>query len=68
MTIYKPLKSEVTDKGYCITATMKQEKFSNVWDYEIHVAKDGLGVEVIPTARTTWKRKYNAVFAEYSKH
>ena len=66
MTIYRPLKIAVTDKGYCVTAARKQEKFSNVWTYEIHVAKDGIGIEEIRTARTTWQRKYKAIFAEYS--
>lgn len=66
MTIYKPLECIVTEKGYCVTATMKQEKYSNVWDYEIHVAKNSIGLFCIKCARTTWRKKYAETVREYS--
>lgn len=66
MTIYKPLKCETTSRGYCITATQKQEKYSNIWTYEICVARDGYGLFVIPCARTTWKKRFIETINQYS--
>lgn len=66
MTIYKPLKIETTPRGYCITATQKQEKLEKVWSYEIHVARDGYGIFTIPCARTTWKRRFLETVKQYS--
>jgi len=63
MTFYKTLAQKTVD-GVIVTAYAKQEKFSNVWNYEI-VVSDGSGFvnacDVYQTARTTWKRKFNSL-------
>lgn len=68
MTIYKPLECTITERGYCITATMKQEKFSTAWSYEIHVSKAdySIATDVIKCAKTTWKKKYREAITAWS--
>lgn len=58
MTIYTKLE-EKKSGNQTVTAWKKQEKYSNCFEYEIAVSVDDLVLHVIPTARTTWKKKFN---------
>ena len=57
MTICKTL-ATATKNGYTITAYKVYEKFTKVPHYEIITSKDGIGLWVDRTARTTWKKKF----------
>ncbi len=57
MTVCKTLAS-ATKNGYTITAYEVYEKFAKVPRYEIVTSKDGLGLWVDRTARTTWKKLF----------
>lgn len=62
MTISKTL-ARVTRDGKTYTAYESYEKFERLPHYEIVVAREGspLAEDVIQTARTTWKRKFNEI-------
>lgn len=47
-----------------VSAWKNQDKFSNVWNYEICISEDGFCYETIKTAKTTWKRKFNSIVKE----
>lgn len=57
MTIYTELATKQSG-GKVITARKKQEKFSSVCEYELIISVDGMATEIIPTAKTTWKKKF----------
>ena len=63
MTFYKLL-AEKEKNGKLISAYEKTEKFSAYSSYEIDISKDGLVYETIPTAKTTWKRKFKELTQE----
>ena len=64
MTIVKQLARE--DKnGVAVTATENWDKFTTVPYYEISVSKDSMAYIEIKTARTTWRRKFREVVAQY---
>jgi hypothetical protein len=58
MTFCKVLATAERD-GETVTAYENVDKFSSVKRYEIVVARESIAVQVIPTARTTWKKKFN---------
>ena len=51
--------AEKTKDGKQITAYKKYDKFSKSPRYEIVISKDGFATEIIKTAKTTWKRRFN---------
>ena len=57
MTIYTELATKQSGNKV-ITARKKQGKFSSVYEYEVIVSVDGMATDVIPAARTTWKKKF----------
>ena len=58
MTFCKVLANAERD-GETVTAYENVDKFSSVKRYEIVVSRGSVAIQVIPTARTTWKRKFN---------
>ena len=58
MTICKLL-AEAEKNGKTISVYENVDKFSACPYYEISISKDGIAYEVIKTAKTTWKRKFN---------
>ena len=61
MTLCEVLKHGKTASGKHIVCTKYTDKYSTIDRYEISVIdKDGIMLFIIPTARTTWKKKYNA--------
>lgn len=61
MTFCEVLKHGMTASGKHIVCTKCTDKYSTIDRYEITVfGKDGIEIFTIPTARTTWKKKYNA--------
>lgn len=66
MTFYKTLKSAtVGDRE--VTAYEYTEKYATAPGYQIVISENGLGYEVIPAARTTWKRKFNQALQELKR-
>jgi len=64
MTVVKQLASDERN-GIAVTATENWDKFSSVPYYEISVARGSMAFLVIKTARTTWRRKFREVTAQY---
>lgn len=64
MTVVKQLASDERN-GIAVTATENWDKFSSVPYYEISVARGSTAFLVIKTARTTWRRKFREVTAQY---
>lgn len=60
MTICKIL-AEKTVGDKTVTAYENYDKFSNVPYYEIVVSQDSFAVEVIKTAKTTWKKRFRKI-------
>lgn len=58
MTICKTL-ARRTAGDREIIAEKRIDKYSNIPHYSIIIAKDGIAISVIPTARTTWRRAFN---------
>lgn len=58
MTVCNLLAKKTKD-GKKISAWKNYEKFSSTPCYEITISKDGIVLEEIKTARTTWKKKFN---------
>ena len=58
MTFCKVLATAERD-GETVTAYENVDKYSSVKRYEIVVSRGSISIQVIPTARTTWKRKFN---------
>lgn len=65
MTFCKQLKTAKIGSE-TITAYENYEKFSMVPYYEIIVAREEIAVEVIKTAKTTWRKKFNQIMEEKS--
>lgn len=57
MTISKCLATASKGKDD-FTVYESYEKFSAVPHYEIVVSRDGIGYQVIKTAKTTWRKKF----------
>lgn len=53
------LLAEKTKDGRKISAWKNYDKFCSVPRFEITISKDGIALETIKTARTTWKKKFN---------
>ena len=68
MTFGKTLASaKVHDGKYTIIASENVDKFETNSYYRIDIVNaDGLGFKTIPTARTTWKKKFKEVCEEWS--
>ena len=64
MTVVKQLAREEKN-GVAVTATENWDKFTTVPYYEISVSKGSMAYIVIKTARTTWRRKFREVTAQY---
>lgn len=64
MTVVKQLASDERN-GIAVTATENWDKYSSVPYYEISVARDSMAFIVIKTAKTTWRRKFKEVTAQY---
>lgn len=60
MTFCKELMSKSNGKD-TITAWELWDKNSLTPRYEITISRDSIAYEVIPTARTTWKKKFNEI-------
>lgn len=58
MTFYKQLATAKRDDDD-ITAYEYVEKYESAKRYQIIISRNGIARIVIPTARTTWKRKFN---------
>lgn len=63
MTFYRTL-AETERNGKTVTAYEKTEKFETVPSYEIVVSRDGMGYLTVPTARTTWRKKFRELVNE----
>ena len=64
MTFCKILKTAVKD-GKTITAEEKTDKYSVLPYYQIVIAdENGLAIDVIKTAKTTWKKQFNKLTEE----
>jgi len=59
MTVCEQLAVKNRENGERVTAWKMLDKFSTVYRYEITVSKNGIAYEVVKTARTTWKKKFN---------
>ena len=57
MTFCKKLK-ETTINGKTITAMECTEKYAAAPEYMIIKSENGIGLETIKAARTTWRKKY----------
>lgn len=57
MTFCKIL-SEMQNGKKTVTAIEEYEKFSSVPRYSVVVSVDGIAVDVIRTAKTTWKKRF----------
>lgn len=64
MTFCKILKEETTPSGKTISAYENIEKYETVPSYQIIISVDGIAVDVIPAARTTWARKFKQALNE----
>jgi len=64
MTIVKQLAHEEKD-GRAVTATENWDKFSKVPYYMVTVSKGSMAYIEIKTARTTWRKKFKEVVAQY---
>ena len=65
MTFCKQLKTAKIGNE-TITAYENYEKFSTVPYYEIIVSREEIALEVIKTAKTTWRKKFNQIMEEKS--
>lgn len=63
MTFCKILKEAEKD-GKTVTAYEKTEKYSAVPYYQIVISKDSRTIDVIKTAKTTWKKQFNKLMEE----
>lgn len=57
--------AEATSNGKTVTAYKSIDKYASIYTYEITVANNGIAFEVIPAAKTTWKKKYNEAVAQW---
>lgn len=64
MTFCRILKEETTPSGKTISAYENTEKYETVPSYQIIISVDGIAVDVIPAARTTWARKFKQALNE----
>ena len=53
--------AEKTQGDYRISAWEETEKFETIPTYSIMIEKNDTVYEVIKCARTTWKRRFNAI-------
>ena len=58
MTFCKLLKEATLPNGDAVQAYQNTEKFESVSTYQIIIARGSIAHDVIPCARTTWKRKF----------
>ena len=63
MTISKVLATAKNGKDD-ITVYESYEKYSVTPHYEIVISREGFATEVIKTARTTWRKKFNELTNE----
>lgn len=64
MTFCRILKEETTPSGKTISAYENVEKYETVPTYKIIISVDGIAVDVIPAARTTWKKAFTRAYNE----
>ena len=66
MTLSQTLK-QTTANGYDITARIRTDKYSAYAEYSIAISRNDYAVEVIPAARTTWRKKFNQLVKDYGR-
>ena len=64
MTLCNLLMARTLPGGKTVEAWEKTDKHAVEPRYEIIVSRDGLALEIIQTARTTWKKKYFAAIGK----
>ena len=64
MTFCRILKEETTPSGKTISAYENIEKYETVPTYEIYVSQNAYVIDVIHTARTTWKKAFTRAYNE----
>lgn len=65
MTFCKILKAGKTAGGYDVEAVEYTNKFSDFTSYSVNVAEEGRCIYSATCARTTWRRKYNELQADF---
>lgn len=65
MTFYETLKHAETADGMSVYAVLATEKFETHSTYELHIGREGYDFEVIHTAKTTWRKKFNEIVNEH---
>ena len=58
MTVCTTL-AEKRKGGKVITASKRIDKDSTICEYTITVSENGFSVDVIKTAKSTWKKRFN---------
>ena len=59
MTFCKLLKETTLPNGDTVSAYENIDKYTSVPYYEIVVARGSIAYEVIPCAKTTWRKRFN---------
>lgn len=61
MTFCKELARATRTNGDEVIAYENTDKYSAVARYEVYVCRDSIAYQVIHTARSTWKKKFNEI-------
>ena len=61
MTFCKLLRQATLPNGDIVEAYANTEKFETIAKYEIVVSRNGIAYDVIPCAKTTWRKRFNDI-------
>ena len=64
MTLCKRLAAGTLPDGKMVEAWERTDKNAVAPRYEVVISRDGISMEVIPAARTTWEKKYSAALGK----